>query len=112
MLLVARPLSVLLFQPLSPFSLRESLLVAWCGLRGAVPLALALELVHTIPRIPGLSPTVATALGSNVEGIVFTVVVLNLLVQGLSLPWVCRHLGLSGDGGPGPGGAASASLLP
>jgi cell volume regulation protein A len=112
MMLVARPLSVLLFQPLSPFSLRESLLVAWCGLRGAVPLALALELVHTIPRIPGLSPTVATALGSNVEGIVFTVVVLNLLVQGLSLPWVCRHLGLSGDGGPGPGGAASASLLP
>jgi cell volume regulation protein A len=112
MMLVARPLSVLVFQPLSPFSLRESLLVAWCGLRGAVPLALALELVQTIPRIPGLSPTIATALGSNVEGIVFTVVVLNLLVQGLSLPWVCRRLGLSGDQGPGPGAEPSASLLP
>ena len=110
MMLVARPVSVLLFQPLSPFSLKESLLVAWCGLRGAVPLALALELVHTIPRLPGLSPAIATALAGNVEGIVFTVVVMNLLVQGLSLPWVCRRLGLSGD--PCPDDEASASLLP
>lgn len=110
MMLVARPLSVLLFQPLSPFSLRESLLVAWCGLRGAVPLALAIELVQTIPRLPGMSPSLAAPLAANVEGIVFTVVVLNLLVQGLSLPWVCRRLGLGGDGGPG--GALPASLLP
>ncbi len=110
MMLVARPLSVLLFQPLSPFSLRESLLVAWCGLRGAVPLALAIELVHTIPRLPGLSPSLAAPLAANVEGIVFTVVVMNLLVQGLSLPWVCRRLGLVGDAGPG--GEASASRLP
>jgi cell volume regulation protein A len=112
MMLVARPLSVLLFQPLSPFSLRESLLVAWCGLRGAVPLALAIELVHTIPRLPGLSPSLAAPLAANVEGLVFTVVVMNLLVQGLSLPWVCRRLGLVGDAGPGPGGEASASRLP
>ncbi len=127
MMLVARPLSVLLFQPLSPFSLRESLLVAWCGLRGAVPLALAIELVQTIPRLPGLSPSLAAPLAANVEGIVFTVVVMNLLVQGLSLPWVCRRLGLGGDGGAGPdgagpggagpdgagpGGAMSTSLLP
>lgn len=97
MLLVARPVSVLLFQPFSPFSLRESLLVAWCGLRGAVPLALALELVQTTPRMPGLSPPIVEALARNVEGIVFTVVVMNLLVQGLSLPWLCRRLGLPGD---------------
>ena len=104
MMLIARPLSVLVFQPLSPFSLRESLLVAWCGLRGAVPLALALELVHRIPNMPGVAPALAPALAGNVEGIVFTVVMLNLLVQGLSLPWVCRRLGLSGGDGGGDGG--------
>ena len=84
-------------QPLSPFRLQETVLVAWCGLRGAVPLALALELVETLPRLGGVDPAAALQLGHNVEGIVFTVVVLNLLVQGLSLPWVCRRLGLSGD---------------
>lgn len=106
MMLVARPLSVLAFQPLSPFSLRESLLVAWCGLRGAVPLALALEMLHQIPLVIGLSPGVAEPLAGKVEGIVFTVVAINLLLQGLSLPWVCRSLGLSGDALPGPAPAA------
>lgn len=112
LMLFARPLSVLLFQRLSPFSLRESLLVAWCGLRGAVPLALAIELVRTIPLLPGQSPSLAAPLAANVEGIVFTVVVLNLVLQGLSLPWVCRRLGLSGGDGPGPGEAAGATLFP
>ena len=106
MMLVARPLSVLAFQPLSPFSLRESLLVAWCGLRGAVPLALALEMLHQIPSVIGLGPGVAETLAGKVEGIVFTVVAINLLLQGLSLPWVCRSLGLSGDALPGPAPAA------
>jgi cell volume regulation protein A len=106
MMLVARPLSVLAFQPLSPFSLRESLLVAWCGLRGAVPLALALEMLHQFPLVIGLSPGVAETLAGKVEGIVFTVVAINLLLQGLSLPWVCRSLGLSGDALPGPAPAA------
>jgi hypothetical protein len=34
------------------------------------------------------------------------VVAINLLLQGLSLPWVCRSLGLSGDALPGPAPAA------
>lgn len=95
MMLIARPISVLVLQPFSPFSLRESLLVAWCGLRGAVPLALALEVVHAIPRLPGVAAPSAQRLASNIEGLVFIVVMLNLLVQGLSLPWVCRKLGLA-----------------
>lgn len=107
MMLIARPLSVLAFQPLSPFSRRESLLVAWCGLRGAVPLALALELVERIPHLQGLDPATAGLLARNVEGIVFTVVVLNLLLQGQSLPWLCRRLGLQGDPAP-----TSTPLLP
>ena len=38
MMLIARPISALAFQWLSPFTLKESLLISWCGLRGAVPL--------------------------------------------------------------------------
>jgi hypothetical protein len=35
---------------------------------------------------------------------VFTAVALNLLVQGMTLPFVCRRLGLTagGEGYPGP----------
>jgi cell volume regulation protein A len=111
LMLIARPLSVLLFQPLSPFSRRESLLVAWCGLRGAVPLALALELEQVIPGLAGVSPTGAEALAAGLEGIVVNVVMLNLLLQGMSLPWLSRRLGLQGDGEIGAG-APAPSLLP
>lgn len=111
LMVIARPLSVLLFQPLSPFSRRESLLVAWCGLRGAVPLALALELEQLIPGLSGVSPTGAEALAAGLEGIVVNVVVINLLLQGLSLPWLCRWLGLDGSGAAGPA-APAPSLLP
>lgn len=109
LMLVARPLSVLVFQPLSPFSRRESLLVAWCGLRGAVPLALAQESLHVLPGLAGVDPLMAHSLAADVEGIVFTVVVLNLLLQGLTLPWLCRWLGLRGDP---PAGEAVPALLP
>jgi cell volume regulation protein A len=104
MMLVARPLSVMVFQPWSPFTLRESLLLSWCGLRGAVPLALSFVVIDTIPRIRGLDPAMIDDLVRNAQGIVFTAVALNLLVQGMTLPFVCRRLGLTagGEGYPGP----------
>jgi NhaP-type Na+/H+ and K+/H+ antiporter len=63
-------------------------------------------MLHQFPLVIGLSPGVAETLAGKVEGIVFTVVAINLLLQGLSLPWVCRSLGLSGDALPGPAPAA------
>ncbi len=95
MMLLARPASVLLLQHFSPFSLRDSLLVSWCGLRGAVPLALSFEMVDAIPRVRGIDPATVPALVQNAGGIVFCVVVINLLVQGLTLPHVARWLRLS-----------------
>jgi cell volume regulation protein A len=92
LMLAARPLSVLCFQKISPFSRRESLLIAWCGLRGAVPLALSYNLVGHIPKLRGIGPDLAPVLAANAQSIVFTVVILNLLVQGLSLPGLCRRL--------------------
>ncbi|KAF0653963.1 NhaP-type Na+(K+)/H+ antiporter [Cyanobium sp. Copco_Reservoir_LC18] len=99
MMLVARPVSVLVLQRFSPFSLRESLLVSWCGLRGAVPLALSFVMVEAIPRVRGLDPASVPSLVRNAGGIVFCVVVINLLVQGLTLPRVIRWLGL-GEAAP------------
>ena len=94
MMLIARPISVLLFQKLSPFSFKESLLIAWCGLRGAVPLALSFEVIKAIPNVKGIDQNLVPALVDNAEVIVFCVVVLNLLIQGLSLPHLCRALGI------------------
>ena len=98
LMLIARPLSVLLFQRFSPFLLRESLLLCWCGLRGAVPLVLTFKVTETIPRLRGINPADVAALTNNAEGIIFTVVMLNLLVQGLTLPLLSRWLGLRADG--------------
>ena len=93
LMLVARPLSVLIFQRLSPFSLKESLLIAWCGLRGAVPLALSFNVMGAIPLLRGVpSDAAASVLAQNCQGIVFITVILNLSLQGLSLPGLCRWL--------------------
>ena len=94
LMLVARPLSVLVFQPFSPFSWKEALLISWCGLRGAVPLALSYNVVTAIPRIRGIDQASAQVLAENAKSIIFVVVVLNLLVQGLTLPWLASALKL------------------
>ena len=56
MMAVARPISVLIFQWISPLSLRESLLVSWCGLRGVVPLALSFEIAFSLEKHADLLP--------------------------------------------------------
>ena len=97
LMFVARPLSVLLFSRLSPFNWRENVLISWCGLRGAVPLALCYTVIHTIPELPGIPPTMVNGINAEIEGFVFVVVLLNLALQGLTLPIVSRRLGLQGD---------------
>jgi cell volume regulation protein A len=94
LMLVVRPLSVLVFQPLSPFNRKESLFVSWCGLRGAVPLALSYNAVNQISTLRGISPDAVGPLAQNAQSIVFIVVLVNLLVQGLTLPRLCVRLGL------------------
>jgi cell volume regulation protein A len=81
---VARPLAV--FASLSPFRipLRDQAMVAWVGLRGAVPIVLA-----TWPRVMRVEGSEA------VFDLVFFVVVLSVLAQGATLPAVARLLGVS-----------------
>ena len=92
LMLLARPLSVLCFQQFSPFSRRDGLLIAWCGLRGAVPLALSYNVVDQIPRLRGVDAELGAVLAHNAQSVVFIVVIFNLLLQGLSLPPFCRWL--------------------
>jgi cell volume regulation protein A len=98
LMLVVRPLSVLLFQPLTPLNKRETALVCWCGLRGAVPLALAYSVVHALPNIKGISEAQAASMEPEVQGLIFVVVVSNLLLQGLSLPRFCRWINPAASG--------------
>jgi cell volume regulation protein A len=96
LMFVARPLSLLLLSPLSPFTARENLLLSWCGLRGAVPLALGFEGAESIPKIVGIDPILAHQLLENCEGIIFSIVVFNLLIQGISIPHFIKQIQLDG----------------
>ncbi len=84
LMFVARPLSVFVSLAGSGIPWREQLLIAWVGLRGAVPIVLA---------------TFPLALGMEQAGEMFVVVsilvVMSLLGQGFTLAPVARWLGLT-----------------
>ena len=92
LMLIARPISVVFFQQVSPFNRKESALIAWCGLRGAVPLALSFSVQEAIATYPGLETEAAAQLAQNAQGIIFIVVMINLLVQGISIAPLCNAL--------------------
>ncbi|GAA5173135.1 MULTISPECIES: potassium/proton antiporter [Amycolatopsis] len=88
-LVVARPLSVLLSQ--LPFRVpwREQVFLAWAGLRGAVPIVLAM-----IPLATGLPGA------ERLVDAVFVLVIVLTLVQGTALVPVAKVLGLTGGAEP------------
>jgi cell volume regulation protein A len=83
LLLVARPLSVLLSLTGFRVPWRDQAFLSWAGLRGGVPVVLA-----TVPLTLG-TPGVAWLFD-----LVFVLVVIFTLVQGPTLPWVARRLGV------------------
>jgi cell volume regulation protein A len=87
--LLARPLSVLLGS--LPFRLpwREQVFLSWSGLRGAVPIVLAL-----IPLTDGRQNA------QELVNAVFVLVVVLTALQGGTLPYLARLLGLSNAGVP------------
>ncbi|TYP81216.1 potassium/proton antiporter [Blastococcus xanthinilyticus] len=89
LLLLARPLSVAASLAWFRFPMRQQVFMSWAGLRGAVPIVVA-----TFPltaRVPGAQIVFDT---------VFVLVVVFTLVQGWSLPWVARRLGIAAPVAP------------
>ena len=83
LMLVARPLAVIpCLAPLG-FSLREQLFIGWVGLRGAVPIFLAI--------LPVISPGPVTV---ELFNQVFVCVIASLVLQGWTIPLAGRLFGV------------------
>jgi cell volume regulation protein A len=84
LILVARPVAVLLALLPLRFGARDSMLVSWVGLRGAVPIILAtFPLVERLPQ------------SEVVFNTVFFITITSVLVQGTTIPAAARLLGVA-----------------
>lgn len=83
LMFVARPVAVYATLAFTQLSMREKTMVAWVGLRGAVPIILA-----TFPLLAEVPQATSTF------HLVFFIVLTSVLLQGTSIPIVARWLGV------------------
>jgi cell volume regulation protein A len=81
LMFIVRPVAVLVCLTPFRFPWRDQLFVGWVGLRGAVPIFLAI--------IPVISPGPVTVTFFNV---VVVIVIASLVLQGWTIPWAARRL--------------------
>lgn len=102
LIFIARPLAVILsIKPFFKFRWHEIGFISWVGLRGAVPIVLAI-----FPVMGGVDNA---ALYFNVA---FAVVLMSLLIQGGTIPWVARWLKVEVPAGAQPNHRGALGILP
>ncbi len=102
LIFIARPLAVLItIKPFFKFRWREIGFISWVGLRGAVPIVLAI-----FPVIGGVENS---ALYFNVA---FAVVLMSLLIQGGTLPLMARWMRVEVPLGVSPNHRGPLGILP
>jgi cell volume regulation protein A len=84
LIFVARPVAVAVSLAPFGFSPAEQMFASWVGLRGAVPIFLAL-----LPTLAGIDES------HTYFNVAFVVVLVSLAVQGWSAPWMARRLGVA-----------------
>lgn len=87
LIVLARPLAVLLSLLNARFDTKEKLFISWVGLRGAMPLYLAL-----IPLLMGVDDR------HLYFNIAFIIVTASLILQGWTINPLARRLGVAGNG--------------
>ncbi len=98
LIFIARPASVHTALGFSPMSLREQTLVAWAGLRGAVPIILA-----TFPLVAGIEKA------DMIFHLVFFIALTSVVMQGTAIPFLTRVLKI---GGPPPNPQSPPKPMP
>ncbi|WP_029144959.1 cation:proton antiporter [Microbacterium luticocti] len=83
---VSRLIADIDYYQASPLGWRHGTVIVWAGMRGVVTLAAA----QTLPRDIEHRPLLIF--------VAFLVALISLLLQGFSLPWLVRRLGLQGSG--------------
>lgn len=101
LIFIARPLAVLLCLLPFRFPREERLFIAWVGLRGAVPLYLAI--------IPILAGVTGSLIYFNVA---FVVVLTSVVLQGWTVPWIGRRLDVQLPPVPETAGRLDLDLTP
>jgi cell volume regulation protein A len=91
LIFVARPIAVWLSLVPFRFPRAETAFVSWVGLRGAVSILLAIT-----PILGGLER------GRDIFNVAFIVVLVSLIVQGWTVGWLARRLGLTVPARMGP----------
>lgn len=91
LMLVARPIATYIALIGAAFNWKEKCFLSWAGLRGAVPIVLAL--------FPMLAQLEHSQLYFN---IIFFIVLTSSVIQGTSLPWLGKKIGLARPAGTNP----------
>ena len=87
LIFIARPAGVFVSLALGRSTIKEKTFISWVGLRGAVPIVLA-----TFPLLAGVPES------HVLFNLVFFIVITSVLLQGTSIPFVARWLGVDAPG--------------